>query len=218
MGMSDLHCPATLLIARHGEAQYAVPGVLSDDGGMLTDRGRSQVGELSDSLRLRRVAAVYSSTMDRAVQSAELAAAALGLKPVVVDGLQELSVGGLAGVSTLDPRVQEVFDGWLAGDLDVGCPGAENGHAVIGRFRQALEEIVDNHRGETVLVFTHGGAMSLAIPWLSPAVGHGGPVRNALVSAQGFLPHAVPAEVEVDADGWRVLSWPGTSTELSEEA
>lgn len=202
--MSDLQCPATLLIARHGDAKYAVDGVLSDDGGWLTDLGRAQVGELAETLRSRRIAAVYSSRMARAVESGQLAASKLGAKPFAVDGLQEFSVGELAGVSYQDPRAQQVFDAWLHGDLAVGCPGAEDGHAVVERFAKALEVIADTHRGETVLVFTHGGAMSLVIPRLSDNA------RNDL-AAQRFLPNCVPAEVEVDADGWRILFWPGTT-------
>jgi 2,3-bisphosphoglycerate-dependent phosphoglycerate mutase len=42
LDMSDLQCPATLLIARHGDADYAVDGVLSDDGGRLTGNGSEQ--------------------------------------------------------------------------------------------------------------------------------------------------------------------------------
>jgi probable phosphoglycerate mutase len=202
--MSDLQCPATLLIARHGDAAYPVCGVLSDDGGWLTELGRAQVGELAQRLLSRRIAAVYCSSMRRAVESADLAAVCLGVKPFVVDGLQELSVGDLAGVSQQDPRAHQVFDAWLQGDLDASCPGAEDGHAVVRRFAKALDGIADTHRGETVLVFTHSGVMSLVIPRLSVNV------RNDL-AAQRVPPSCVPAEVAIDADGWRVASWPSSS-------
>lgn len=171
--MSDLQCPATVLIARHGEAEFAVPGVLSDDGGRLTPRGRAQVHHLAGQVRPRRIAAVYSSRMGRAVESAELAAAELGLHPVVVNGLQEFSVGDLAGVSVHDARAQHVFDGWLLGDLDIGCPGAEDGHHVVRRFAQALGDIADLHRGETVLVFAHGGRTERRFD-STPVLGTGG--------------------------------------------
>ena len=56
--MSDLQCPATLLVSRHGDAEYAVPGVLqSEDGGRLTDRGRDQVSHLAEAIQYRRVLA-----------------------------------------------------------------------------------------------------------------------------------------------------------------
>ena len=208
--MSDLQCPATLLVARHGDAGYAVDGVLSDDDGALTDKGRDQVRHLVEQVRSRRVAAVYSSQMGRAVESAELAASELGLHALAVDGLQEFSVGDLAGVSFHDDRAQQVFDAWLHGDLAAACPGAEDGHTVVKRFKGALDEIADRHRGETVLVFTHGGAMSLAIPRLSANL------RNDL-AAQRFLSSCVAAEIEVDADGWRVVTWPGATDQLTDQ-
>jgi 2,3-bisphosphoglycerate-dependent phosphoglycerate mutase len=209
--MSDLQCPATLLIARHGDAEYTVAGVLSDDGGRLTVKGREQVHHLAERIRPRRIAAVYSSRMERALESAELAASELGVQAEVVDGLQEFSVGELAGVSFQDPRAHQVFDAWLQGHLDAGYPGGEDGHTVMKRFKEALEDIADTHRGETVLVFTHSGVMSLVIPMLSVNV------RNDL-AAQRFLPNCVPAEVEVDADGWRVVSWPGATEASSTHA
>jgi 2,3-bisphosphoglycerate-dependent phosphoglycerate mutase len=207
--MSDLQCPVTLLIARHGDAEYALDGVLSDDGGWLTDLGRSQVSELAETLRSRRVAAVYSSRMQRALESADLAAAGLGVRRLVTEGLQEPSVGELAGLRCQDPRAHEVFDAWVQGNLDSGYPGGEDGHTVVKRFKDALEEVADTHRGETVLVFTHSGVMSLVIPTLTVNV------PNDL-AAQRFLPSCAVVEVEVDVDGWRVIAWPPPSPEVAQ--
>ena len=193
-----------MLVARHGDAGYAVDGVLSDDDGALTDKGRDPVRQLVEEVRSRRVAGVYSSKMGRAVESAELAASELGLHALPVDGLQEFSVGDLAGLSLHDDRAQQVFDAWLHGDLAAACPGAEDGHTVVKRFKGALDEIADRHRGATVLVFTHGGAMSLAIPWLSLNVGKD-------PEGQRILPYCAIAELEVDADGWRLVSWPSAT-------
>jgi len=171
--MSDLQCPATLLIARPGDAAPSVRGVASDDWGVLTGKGRAQVSELAETLRARPIAAVYSSRMQGAVESGELAASELGLRSFAVDGLHEVSV-------------------------------RDEGHMVVKRFKEAIEEIADIHRGETVLVFTHGGAMSMVIPRLSVNVPND-------FATQRFLPSCVAAEVEVDADGWRLVSWPGTA-------
>jgi len=201
--MSDLQCPATLLIACHGDAEYVLGGALSDDGGWLTDLGRAQVGELAETLRSRRIAAVYSSTMKGAVESADLVAKDLGVKRFVVNGIQEPSVGE-AGHGCQDPRAHRVFDAWLQGNLDAGYPGGEDGHTIVTRFKAALEHIADSHRGETVLVFTHSRVMSLVIPRIALNV------RND-VAAQRIPHNCLPVEVEVDADGWRVISWPSTS-------
>ena len=200
--MSDLHCPATLLIARHGAAEYDHPDVLSDDGGWLSEAGKEQVRALAESLHRRPVARVFSSTMARACESATVAAEALDRQAVVLDGLQEFSVGDLAGRSYDDPALQEVYRSWLRGDLDAFIPGGETGASVIERYRSALLEIADQHRGETVLVFSHGGVMSFVLPRL------GGSVRTDLTTAY-HLPNCGVAEVSVNADGFEVLTWPG---------
>jgi len=72
--MSDLQCPATVLM---------VPSEIS----------QAQVHHLVEQVRTRRVAAVYSSRSEAAVRSAELAASGLGLKAVLVEGLDESSAG-----------------------------------------------------------------------------------------------------------------------------
>ncbi|MFW5472108.1 histidine phosphatase family protein [Knoellia sp. CPCC 206450] len=202
--MSDLHCPATLLVARHGDAGYPHPAVLSDDGGWLTDSGRAQVLELAGSLRSRNVAAVYTSRLQRAVESGVVAAEALGVASRVVDGLEELSVGALAGREHDDPELLGVFEAWRAGHLGTVVPGGESGRAVLDRYRAAVEEIADLHRGETVLVFTHGGVMSFAVPRM------GRNVRSDLAE-QLYLPNCAVAEVLVDADDVTVVSWPGST-------
>ena len=201
--MSDLHCPATLLLTRHGDAEYGHASVLSDDGGWLSCKGIQQVQELAESVRERKIARVYCSTMERAVESAQLAAEVLGVDAVALHGLQEFSVGALAGRAHDDPELASVFAGWVHGDLKRAIPGAESGEQVLARYRDALQGIADLHRGETVLVFTHGGVMSFVLPRLS------GNVRDDLAAAR-FLPNCAVAEVSVDGDGFQVVTWPGS--------
>lgn len=201
--VSDLHCPATLLVARHGDAEYGHPSVLSDEGGWLSARGRDQVTVLAESLRGRRVARVFTSTLRRAVESGQLVAELLGVDAVAVEGLEEFSVGALAGRPHDDPELASVFEAWMHGDQGRFIPGGESGAEVVVRYREALQAIADQHRGETVLVFSHGGVMSFVLPRL------GDGVRDDLV-ARAFLPNCGTAEVEVDSDGFEVVSWPGS--------
>lgn len=202
--MSDLHCPATLLVARHGDAEYGHPSVLCDEGGWLSEHGRDQVRELAESLRDRRVARVYTSVLERAVESGRLAAELLGVDCVAVDGLAEFSVGALVGRPHDDPELASIFRDWMRGDLGRFVPGGETGAQVVARYREALQAIADLHRGETVLVLSHGGVMSFVLPRVH------GAVRHDLVE-RAFLPNCGVAEVEVDGDGFRVRSWPGSA-------
>ena len=64
--MSDLHCPARVFVARHGEASY-------DAGERLTAAGAQQARELGERLRGERVAQVHASSMPRAAETARIA-------------------------------------------------------------------------------------------------------------------------------------------------
>lgn len=199
----SLHCPARLFVARHGDAEYSVAArVMSDEGGHLSPRGRGQVEALADSLRDEHLAAVASSTLSRAVESAEVAARRLDLTHSALAGLDEIGVGDCAGRPYGDSCYLGPYDRWAAGDLDARICGGEDGHEVLDRFRDAVEELADTHRGESVLVFTHGSIMALAVLALADSVPRG--ARSAR-----YLPNAQPALIEADADGLRLLSWPG---------
>lgn len=178
---------------------------MSDDGGWLTETGQVQVTECAHDLLDRRIAAVYSSPLQRAAESGALAGQELGVRHRVIEGLEEIRVGERAGQPWSDPVTRAVYDAWFRGDLAARIPGAESGEEVLARFREALQGIADEHRGEQVLVFTHGGIMSLAVPRLSDNV------RDDLAYLQ-FLPNAAPARLEIGDDGWRVVSWPGAAT------
>lgn len=201
--MADLQCAARVFVARHGEALYESE-LLSDAGGWLSPLGREQSRELASHLSTERIAAVWSSPLARAVQTAELAAGVLGVDVVVREGLREFGVGDHAG-GTGDPDpFQETFSAWLAGDLDARVPGAESGTEVINRVTAVLEEVADTHRGEAVLVISHGGAICTAVPALAanlpPDHGHRRPLGNCAVVA-----------LEADADGWVARSWARTA-------
>ena len=161
--MSDLQCAATIIVARHGEAEYDVEG-LTDVGGSLTLAGRAQAKALGESLLDRRVATIWCSDMSRAVQTAEIAASVLGCGVKVRAGLREFTVGDLAGQSYENTDFLAIYEEWRRGNLDVGPPGGETGEEVARRFTAELEELADQHRGETTLVVTHGGVLTAFVP------------------------------------------------------
>jgi probable phosphoglycerate mutase len=182
---------------------YADPQLLSDDGGWLTDLGKDQAAGLAERLRVERVAAVYTSRLARAQQTGTVVGDVLGLPASTIEGVQEFSVGSLAGTPALGPQGREIFVAWVTGDLDRQWPGAETGSEVVARFVGAVEALADRHRGETVLVVSHGGVMTLAIPNTALNVR---PER----ALDALIPNCAVAEVEVDSDGWRLVGpWPG---------
>ena len=89
-----LHCPATLFIARHGDAEYdGDRRVMSDEGGRLSQTGQVQVTECAHEIADQKLAMVYSSPMQRALESGRLAAEVLDIGHRTLDGLVEIRVG-----------------------------------------------------------------------------------------------------------------------------
>ena len=121
---------------------------MSDEGGRLSQTGQVQVTECAHEIADQKLAMVYSSPMQRALESGRLAAEVLDIGHRTLDGLVEIRVGERAGQPWSDPLTREVYAAWHAGDLDARIPGAESGREVIDRFRDALETIADQQQWE----------------------------------------------------------------------
>lgn len=197
--MSDLQCAARVFVARHGEAVYESE-LLSDAGGWLSPLGRDQARALAERLVPERISRVWTSDMARAVQTGEIVAAALGADVVVRTGLREFGVGHAAGTTGDPDPFAETFAAWLDGDLTARIPGGESGEDVVQRYTAVLEEIADAHRGESVLVVSHGGVMCMALSALA--------LNLALSHSRDVpMPNCGVVALEGDADGWVARSW-----------
>ncbi len=193
--MSDLQCASRIFVARHGEAAYETD-LVTDDGGSLTPRGREQARALGERLLPHRVARVWCSPASRAVQTAEIAAAVLGVDVVVREGLREYGVGRLAGTDADEAaELGPVFAAWSAGDDTAQIPGAERVVDIVARVVRVLEEVRDAHRGDAVLVVSHGGAIMATVPELIR-------VPRASAPATLNLGGGGCVALVADADGW----------------
>jgi broad specificity phosphatase PhoE len=153
----------TILLARHGETDWNRDGRFQGHADPpLNEKGRAQAADLSAALAAEELAAVYSSPLRRALETAQVVAAAHGLEPVALDGLREVDVGSWQGLtrSELEERYPDQFARWL----DHG-PGWEDGESYDEMGRRAvatLLELAAAHPGERVLAVTHGGPIRAA--------------------------------------------------------
>ena len=194
--MSDVHCPARIIVARHGEAEYETD-TMTEAGGSLTGLGREQARDLGERLRGERVAGVVCSDLARAVQTAEIAGGVLGLPVKVREGLQEFPAGDFHGREYETAFFDGMVRSWLAGDLDAGVPGGETGRETAERVLSVLDDVADQYRGETVLVVAHGGVI-LAL-WGAIAPGSSdAPAHDLVRNGSTYV-------LERDADGWRLV-------------
>lgn len=160
----------TLVLVRHGEAQSFVDGVIGGAKGCtgLSELGRKQASALHNRLartgELDDVTAVYTSTLPRAIQTAEVIAPAIGAHvPTSTCELCELHVD-----DRLDGRPFEEFaesyDWPPTSNPYVGwADGAEPWAEFVLRVGRELDRIVGVHAGESVVVVCHGGVIGAAL-------------------------------------------------------
>lgn len=196
--MSDLQCPARIVLARHGAA--STPDGVS--ARTLTKDGVAQSEALAALAAGLRVAGVWSSTMQRARQTADVVADRLGLEVVPDDRLREL-LNDEQWTPPLRDKDEpgDVYAAWLEGDLD-GTIFGETGHDVVARLRDVVEDAADRFRGEAVLLVSHGGLIELGLTHLA---------RNVTASFVDSNPldNGEAVELEVDSSGWVCTSWAG---------
>ena len=130
----------------------------------LSEHGRAQAESLQRLLEGRRLAAVYSSPLRRASETAAIAVRPHGLPVKLLPELSELGLGRWEGAS-----VDEVIAGdgeryhrWLRNPLDYPPPDGEPLPAVSHRVLSAMDQIISAHPdGDELLVVGHGGIIGL---------------------------------------------------------
>jgi broad specificity phosphatase PhoE len=149
-----------VLLARHGETDWnrdqrwqghADPG--------LNAHGRLQAEKLALRLAKVELAAIYSSDLLRARETAEVVARGRGLEVNPEPGLREIDVGEWSGLTMdeIERNFAEGFarhaaggDGWVRG---------ESHAAMSERVVAAVSRIAAAHAGAQVLCVLHGGAI-----------------------------------------------------------
>lgn len=154
----------TLFLARHAEtvwhAENRYAGAASDID--LTPRGERQAWALARWAADRGLAAVVSSPVRRAVETAEPSAKAAGVPLDVVDDLREVGFGVAEGrtLAELDPALVAAF---RADPVTSSFPGAEPPAAAGARCAAALRAVAAAHPGGPVLVVAHSTVLRLAL-------------------------------------------------------
>ena len=148
-----------ILLARHGETDWNRVGRWQGHADQpLNDAGRSQAAELAERLAGDGIAAVYTSDLVRASQTASIVADRLGLTVVEDAGLREIDVGSWSGLTRaeVEQRFPQGYARWLGGEI--GHDG-ETREELTERVVGAVERIAAEHPEGTILVVTHGGAI-----------------------------------------------------------
>lgn len=152
-----------LLLVRHGESQAQVDRVVGGPTGCtgLSDLGRRQVMALAERWQGTGFVAdrLFSSTLPRAAETAELLAPAIGGLSVTQDpDLVELQPGECDGLSWDDYQIRYGVDMRTDPYAELS-PGGESVAGFLLRVGRTLHRVAVDHAGATVVVACHGGVV-----------------------------------------------------------
>ena len=149
-----------LILVRHGETVHNVARITQGwSDSELSELGLEQVQRLAERLAAMKPTALYSSTLGRAMSTAQAIADATGLEIVPMDDLREMNYGRWEGRAFLDIRREdeEIYKRWIA-DEDCRCPEGESHSDVRLRLERAFERV----NSERAVVVAHGTAIRIA--------------------------------------------------------
>lgn len=154
---------ATRIVAiRHGETDWNVGARIqghTDIG--LNATGRWQAERTARALADERFAAVYTSDLARAADTAAALAAATGAALHRHAGLRERAFGVFEGLAfaELEQRWPAEVQRWRRRDPDFGPEGGETLRDFYARAVGAVLALAVRHPGEQIAVVTHGGVL-----------------------------------------------------------
>jgi len=163
----------TLLLVRHGVTAANLLGYWQGwEETRLTPAGVRQAEAVARRIAAEFApAAVYSSTLRRAAQTAEPIALAAGCPLIRCEGLREINFGEVSGLTIPEFRARfpGLFEAWTdKTNLDFQWPGGESRRDFFTRVWGAMDAIIAAHPSDEVVVVGHGGSLRAALAHLLP--------------------------------------------------
>jgi len=167
-----------LIIVRHGKTAWNLEGRLQ--GQQDTDLhplGLRQAEALAERLQHEPLAAIYSSDLKRAAQTAAPVAKRKQQPIILHSGLRERNFGIFEGKTRteLETQFPEEWGKFHSYDPDYVMPNGASLREFYKNGIGCLEEIANKHPGERIFVVTHGGLLggllrhALGIPYATPS-------------------------------------------------
>ncbi len=174
-----------LVIIRHGEAFANVDSIIGGHKGCrgLTPRGVAQTEVLVERLtrtgELAGAAAMWTSVLPRAIETAAILAPALGVKHFEEScSFCERHPGEADGISWAEYEARYQRRGLPGDDPEFPTsPGGESWIDFLDRAAAALTSVAVGHPGELVVVVSHGGVIDSSMIRFLGLADHGNIVR-----------------------------------------
>ena len=148
-----------IIFLRHGQAKNNTERILAGrtENIPLTDTGIKQSEHTAKLLEHMNISKIYSSPIQRAKHTAEIAGKHNSLDVTIDDRLIELDMGKFTGMpyDEILNNHGNVFIKFYNGELEIAHNGVETFSEVKKRVLGIVDHVIDKHPDENVLLVTH---------------------------------------------------------------
>lgn len=164
-----------LYLVRHGEN----PANLTKEFSFrkvdypLTKKGQLQATQTGEFFLTKRIDAIYSSPLKRAVESAEIIAGILNLPFIIDENFREVNVGQLEELPVSKDNWNlhnEIIKSWIDGNQERSFPGGENYRSLLQRMQTGLGSALKGREEQNIIIVGHGALFTLTLQEICPEV------------------------------------------------
>jgi broad specificity phosphatase PhoE len=147
-----------LFLVRHCQTDWNLNHKIQGSSDVkLNEEGQRQSSALASWFKQFKIDAIYSSPLQRAIETAEKIAKNLNLHVQTLAGLKELNHGTLEGESSIEVwnRHGPLLQKWIEDPMNIKLPGGESIAELKERVWISINEILQKHEEHNVIVVGH---------------------------------------------------------------
>lgn len=192
--------PTRICIVRHGETDWNAERRIQGQTDIpLNANGYKQAFATARGLAKEQFAALYSSDLQRARDTAAPAAQLLQLPLQPEPGLRERHYGDYQGLTQDEIKTREDYPRYISRDPHFAFGSGESLAAFSDRIKETINRLAQRHAGESIVLFAHGGVLDIVYRIAT---------YRPLETARDFpIPNAALNWIEVGNPGWQLLDW-----------
>jgi probable phosphomutase (TIGR03848 family) len=133
----------------------------------LNENGRQQASNLAEKLKGLSIAAVYSSPLERTVQTADAISKILDLKPIFCEDFLEINFGEWTNLTFQELDSEPQFKRFNSFRSFTRVPGGESMPEAQLRMIKGIEKLCHKHPDETVVIVSHSDLIKATIAYYS---------------------------------------------------
>jgi broad specificity phosphatase PhoE len=159
-----------IILVRHGQTPWNKDKIFRGSKDIpLNDTGREEARLAGEWLKDETIQAAYCSPLSRARDTGEAIARLHGLQVQDLPGIADICYGDWEGLPLSEVKVKyaDLYRQWETAPHTVRFPQGETLDEVKTRALQAVEEVVQRHPGQTVLLAAHRAVNKVLIAALT---------------------------------------------------